>query len=124
MTGNVCNFQFCWKFKLFIREGNTCSAPGSPPGAARSGQQSGPSSAGLFPRIPVGGNQAQQTHGETVLGSIHSAFSVSLSAVKAAAVNKMVHLKHVSRHGAETLLIAATVWPLGASGRSLLCRVG
>lgn len=78
----------------------------------------------LFPRIPAGGGQTQQTHGETILGSIHSAFSASLSALKAAAVNKMVHLKHVSRHGSEIVLIPAPVWPLGASGRSLRSVAG
>lgn len=121
---NLCNFSLFCFLQLFKRKENTCSAPGSPPGAARSGQQSGPSSAVLFPRLPAGGDQTQQTHAETILGSIHSAFSASLSAVKAAAVNKMVHLKHVSRHGAEILLITATVWPLGAPGRSLQCIVG
>lgn len=71
----------------------TCSAQGSPPSAGMSGQQSVRSSAVPSLRIPAGGRQTQQRHGETVLGSIHSVFSpsacASLSAFKQAAVNKM-----------------------------------
>lgn len=36
---------------------------------------------------------------------------------------KWFTLKHVSRHGAEISLITAAVWPLGASGGSLLPRL-
>lgn len=73
-TDNSAVLFLLFGWKWHPKKTSTCSAQGSPPSAARSGQQSVQSSAMLSPRLPAGGHQTQQRQGETVLGSIHSVF--------------------------------------------------